>query len=1063
MSLSLSDIERAWELKDPNLVDTIIALAKQDDPEHEQPLRVEALTFNRFIRVIFSRDFQQKSYDEKKNYRIEQLRLLEKDDAEVPLAERLKLHSIIILLWSDDSHYARSVLVEVIRRVPMVFGVWRALKHIYKASELTNDFQLLAEVSARCDSASPSSFELSTGTMIYMRRRAWRYLRNLGQTLPACYPDAASYFLAAYDDDTEWSQTWVANHIFYHQQKSYLSTSFGYVSNRNDMLSRRAFVETWQRFPEPLLQLLTIARSDQVRKFACNALKQDFKVALRDIDTTWIIRLASLPNNKLIDNFIINLLNNASKLEQHQFRDLGLHDVVIGLLRSTDKKAQQYAIGYVKSHARDLPLSTLRRLAFNTDSVLVKLVQLLLAERHPRNDIGLKMWGELLEKQAHYRFAAKALREHFGRKELTAEWFAARLLNATVSSFTFAQKNLLELHSLKDLGINYFKDIAQALDPCHDEADAVMDYVLKNLAKFDLNELPASFLQEALLHPLMSHFLVNVIENSQIKVSTIPLDFYQALVYEPDWYNHAFIQSLKKTDSSWVSSLQFNKSLALTVREWLADVRRFSPADLGFEWLMVLINREEPEYHDFAVDLMVKAFLPADFAENNDTESAEEKAIGKNVDLEEKTYLFTGKLKTMTRKEAEAIVSAANGKNHKAVNGKLDFLVIGDEGSPMYGNGRKGSKQVKAEALIEKGASLSVISETAFLQKMAGEERKFSADRIVEGCQNLWAMAMDKPGTPISKFAIKYIRYHHPDICLKKTDRPVDPGSEIPASFATFEQFKPFFTHPYAPLRRLALEFAHYEFAQWQPASAELIALCESKYSEVREFVSKALLDEPAAENKRYLIDAAMLDVSAVCSFCESKKPETRQLGMHIIQKYEKFQLPESLFRLTESPDRELRAFVVRILWSLYRHYSTTTHWKPRLPEMASQRKKDQQKLLEAEHNLGTGLPDRPKDLPANKEALQQLLQRWLYELPPGRLAMERINTGLKPLSASVAKKALIETFRDIALEDESFAAMVLPLLANFTQSRGQMEQAACLVAVTRIYHSYPDLMVGAA
>ena len=54
----------------------------------------------------------------------------------------------------------------------------------------------------------------------------------------------------------------------------------------------------------------------------------------------------------------------------------------------------------------------------------------------------------------------------------------------------------------------------------------------------------------------------------------------------------------------------------------------------------------------------------------------------------------------MTRGEAEAKVTAANGKNSGSVNAKLDYLVIGDEGSPLYGNGRKGSKQVSAEKLI---------------------------------------------------------------------------------------------------------------------------------------------------------------------------------------------------------------------------------------------------------------------------------------------------------------------------------------------------------------------------
>ena len=129
---------------------------------------------------------------------------------------------------------------------------------------------------------------------------------------------------------------------------------------------------------------------------------------------------------------------------------------------------------------------------------------------------------------------------------------------------------------------------------------------------------------------------------------------------------------------------------------------------------------------------------------------------------------------------------------------------------------------------------------------------------------------------------------------------------------------------------------------------------------------------------------------------------------------------------------------------------------------MATMRKKDQAKQRQAQRDLGSGLPKRPENLPAEMDTLQQLLRRWLYELPPGRLAADRINTGLKPLSASAAKKALIETFRDMALDDIEFAKMVLPLFENFTRSRGVMEQAACLVAVTRIHHAHPKLEITA-
>ena len=64
----------------------------------------------------------------------------------------------------------------------------------------------------------------------------------------------------------------------------------------------------------------------------------------------------------------------------------------------------------------------------------------------------------------------------------------------------------------------------------------------------------------------------------------------------------------------------------------------------------------------------------------------------------------------------------------------------------------------------------------------------------------------------------------------------------------------------------------------------------------------------------------------------------------------------------------------------------------------------------------------------------------------------------LKPIPARRAKLDALEVMRDMAIEDEAFAVGILPLLDEFVLSRGKSEQAACLVAITRIRHRYPQL-----
>ncbi|HZT82979.1 MAG TPA: hypothetical protein VFA26_22305, partial [Gemmataceae bacterium] len=163
------------------------------------------------------------------------------------------------------------------------------------------------------------------------------------------------------------------------------------------------------------------------------------------------------------------------------------------------------------------------------------------------------------------------------------------------------------------------------------------------------------------------------------------------------------------------------------------------------------------------------------------------------------------------------------------------------------------------------------------------------------------------------------------------------------------------------------------------------------------------------------------------------------------------------MFRLTESPDRRVRAFVIRALWALYRDRGTTPDWKPTVPPQTTVGAAARRKAEQAAESRGEGAPQRPEKLPAEPPSLAAFLRRVLFELPPGRLEPrkeedgEGIRVRLKPLPARRAKLELVQVLRDLALEDAAFARGVLPLLEEFMGSRGPSERDACLVAVVRI------------
>jgi NAD-dependent DNA ligase len=129
---------------------------------------------------------------------------------------------------------------------------------------------------------------------------------------------------------------------------------------------------------------------------------------------------------------------------------------------------------------------------------------------------------------------------------------------------------------------------------------------------------------------------------------------------------------------------------------------------------------------------MVKAPPPAEPAKPKlATGPVKETAApdGEAFDPIGKKFMFTGKLSGMTRSQANAKVAAIGGVNAGSVSKDLDFLVVGDDGSPLFGAGAKGEKILKAEKLIAQGIPLKILAERAFMEMadkavVAGSKKK---------------------------------------------------------------------------------------------------------------------------------------------------------------------------------------------------------------------------------------------------------------------------------------------------------------------------------------------------
>lgn len=81
-----------------------------------------------------------------------------------------------------------------------------------------------------------------------------------------------------------------------------------------------------------------------------------------------------------------------------------------------------------------------------------------------------------------------------------------------------------------------------------------------------------------------------------------------------------------------------------------------------------------------------------------------------------KSVVFTGKMAHLERKSAQNLVKRLGGTAPGAISSHTDYLVIGDEGSALLGQGQKSTKQKEAEKLIAAGSGLRIISESEFLR-----------------------------------------------------------------------------------------------------------------------------------------------------------------------------------------------------------------------------------------------------------------------------------------------------------------------------------------------------------
>lgn len=981
MDITLEEIERAAHDKSPLLAELVCSLASEVEPAPKT--RSQGLSWYTLNNLHKQRSFVKLDREQKRQRRLADWRAIEADDAELP--DRYKLYRVLMSLWSDDSTYSRQQLIRIIERVPLRHGPWRAVKRIFKEAEARSDFEIYGALAARFDTEharamahiSPTSPEQTSppgalqlllsrakraprdvdpATLRYLAARAWRTLRTLAVRLPSAYPDAACAVLRCYPPKAPLLRSWIANHIFFHEDKAYGRSTFRRAHYRGDtlLLQHRAFGELWQHTPRPLFSLLEAAKNDTVRAFAADSLKAHFRTQLRESEPDWVVRLVGA-GSRSVDAFVIWLLDNVPRFEASNFRALGLHEAALALLLSEDTSAAAWAAGYARTYARDIPLRegpagssvrgqiSLLSLLGSPHTPVRDLARDLLQALDPRQDVGLAAWGELLGTPHGHSLAEVSLREHFSAEELTLDWFRQRLLSDNYGVVQFARSLLAKIHPEETIPTSFWAELLD--NPSATQLGSAALDALQERAKRGvlLDDLDPDILKRALLNPRSRSRVMAWVREGRLQASTLGADLLRALAETSTWDSDPWILALLRSELSWVEGLAFDDALSAWALDRLRDARTFSGAVLGFDWLCGLVQGSVARYQRFATEILTRDFRPSDFA---------------------------------------------------------DFA----RGPSAPARGDRG------------GAAIA-------------------------GAERLWELATE-PGpadAPLRRFALHYLRLHHPDVHLAEREEPLPEEAALPEGFRTFARARALCADERMPLRDLGLLWLKWDLAHMSPPMSDLVELCELPYPEVRAFVTLALTAEEALVHERYRVDPDSLTVEGVYRFCRSLDRGCRALGMLLVSRYPRLAVPEELFSLAESPDRTVRAFAVRALWRMYRDSGTTTSLSAPHSEQPT------------DPTASRG-PRRPR-WPASASRLRDFLRRSLFELPAARgksrSEQERIAPGVQPSAKS--KAALIEIMRDLAAEDIAFGEMITPILEEFLGSDSRTESMAALVALTRI------------
>ena len=631
-SILFADLEYAAARRDPQLVPWVLEFLAQPDPPAGQPEdppddfqalppSSDAWSLERLRQTLNPQALAGKTEDERKAIRLSAWSALLASPHPPP---RLRLGQLLLDLYVADDEPARALLLELIPQLPpnaIGWGVWQGVKSIYKQAEQRHDLAMLGVLCYRLDvQPVANGSEISRGVLLYMRRRAWRYLRQLGQALPELFPVFAGQVLRHYPPQCDFRHCWIANQIYRHRDLIG-STDQGVLSHGRlpDKLERRAFDDAWKISPAPLLRLLEDAQNPQVCDFAIRCLEQDFKDTLRHIEPAWLARLGA-KSLAIAHEFILRLLRDNPEFHQSRLKQLGLHDMVLGLLYSDNSPARRYAIDYARAYATDLPVTALVKLVQEGTQDAQTFAVALLEQRSPA-ELGLPTLLKLLGAPASVALAKTKLRQGFKPADITAEQFVEVALAPSGQSASAANQ-LQHLIEVLQQTVQEDPGLQRRLNQLARQGSSVaLDAVLEFYREAKVT-VPAAYYRQLLddprCNPLARQRALKALADYPGR--EIGMEWLQKALLDPQlnsavasWLRQGKLQG-EDLDVEWLKRLVLRPALRPLALQLLGDGQLVAPSRVGLPWLLAMARQADPTLHDFAHRYLLQSFQPNDFA-----------------------------------------------------------------------------------------------------------------------------------------------------------------------------------------------------------------------------------------------------------------------------------------------------------------------------------------------------------------------------------------------------------------------------------------------------------------